>query len=292
MKLFQATKPPLDREYNLINNYAEWNTWSSEALLFLKKWNIAIKDLEEPNLISVLEGKPYDYTYSLNPYGLVANEIYNEFKLFSETFYNLKISQNILLFSNLLSPEFNSTGLHFLFACMRNYLVEMTGDILFALYTPLGTTTNGAVYISMADFGLHADLYPPKNLFNVFEEVDNDSSGASIFLQTSVLSEILDDINTISSENKSKILDPLFKEDKEDHYTEFFNLLHGHEHRWVDELERIFKARQIRIKMKKGEGYLINDRMWLHGRESTTLPVTEKRLHRFIFNTMENQNKI
>ena len=207
-----------------------------------------------------------------------------------EALYNLKIPQHLLLFSNLLSPEFNSKGLHFLFACMRNYLVELTGDILCALYAPLGTTTNSVVYISMTDFGLHADLYPPQNLFNVFVEVDDDSSGASIFLQTSVLSEILDDIDTISSENKSKILDCLFKDDKEDHYTEFFNMLHGHEHSWVDELEEKFKARQMRIKMKKGEGYLINDRMWLHGRESTNLPVTEKRLHRFIFNTMENQS--
>jgi hypothetical protein len=83
----------------------------------------------------------------------------------------------------------------------------------------------------------------------------------------------------------------LFKDDKEAHYTEFFNLLHGHEHSWVNELDKKFRARQMRIKMKKGEGYLINDRMWLHGREPTALPVTKKRLHRFIFNTMENQNR-
>jgi len=82
MKLFQTIKPPQDREDNLINNYAEWNTWSSEALLFLNKWNTAIKDLEGPSLISVLEGKPYDYTYSFNPYRFVGNEIYNDFKLF------------------------------------------------------------------------------------------------------------------------------------------------------------------------------------------------------------------
>lgn len=77
--------------------------------------------------------------------------------------------------------------------------------------------------------------------------------------------------------------------DREDHYTEFFNLLHSREHEWVKELENKLHVMQMQIKLEKGESYLIHDRMWLHGRETASMPVTEKRLHRLIFNTRDIQ---
>ena len=41
------------------------------------------------------------------------------------------------------------------------------------------------------------------------------------------------------------------------------------------------------VKFKKGEGFLVHDRLWLHGRTKTRKNVNIKRLMRLIFNTQK-----
>jgi len=288
MRTFQSIKVPTDKVDNVVNESATWNTWSSEARIFLKAWNKMCNELEEPKLVSLLGGKPYDYTFSFDP-SKITKGLRHDLKLFAESIYNLRVSKCIMFFSNLLDEDFDGRGLHFLFACLRDSLVKLTGDPMSALYAPLGTTTNSVIHSAGADFLLHADLYTPNILFNVFEDVTPDASGASLFLQTSSLCDILVSIKTLSSMNINRILNCLTTVDRQDHYTEFFNLLHSREHKWVNELEDKLRTRQMRIKLEKGEGYLIHDRLWLHGREAPSTPVTQKRLHRLIFNTKDIQ---
>ena len=51
--------------------------------------------------------------------------------------------------------------------------------------------------------------------------------------------------------NRNKILNCLTTADREDHYTEFFNLLHSREHEWVKELENKLHVMQMQIKLEK-----------------------------------------
>lgn len=291
MRVFQSIKLPTDKKDNVVNKSATWNTWSSEARVFLKAWNMLCNELEDPKILSLLGGKPYDCTFSFD-LSKITKELRHDLELFAESIYNLHISKCIMFFSNLLDEDFDGRGLHLLFACLRDSLVKLTGDPMSALYAPLGTTTNSVIRSAGADFLLHADLYTPNILFNVFEDVTPNSSGASLFLQTSSLCDILVGIKTLSSVNINRILNCLTATDREDRYTEFFNLLHSREHEWVNELEDELHTRQMHIKLEKGEGYLIHDRLWLHGREAPSTRVTQKRLHRLIFNTKDIQKDI
>jgi len=81
------------------------------------------------------------------------------------------------------------------------------------------------------------------------------------------------------------ILSHLNSNDNKDHFQEFFNLLHGVKHSWTNELEEKMKKEQKKIKFRHGQGYLIHDRVWLHGRMTTTGTVKPNRLHRLSFNT-------
>ena len=101
------------------------------------------------------------------------------------------------------------------------------------------------------------------------------------------LVEILEQVRNISEIDKNRIINCLSENNLHDRYEEFFNLLHGREHKWVEELEQGMKYRQQSIKLHSGQGYLIHDRRWLHGRDHPSRAITEKRLHRLVFNTRQ-----
>ncbi|MEJ7609069.1 MAG: hypothetical protein WKF37_23045 [Bryobacteraceae bacterium] len=67
-----------------------------------------------------------------------------------------------------------------------------------------------------------------------------------------------------------------------DRYDELFDILHG-VHPWSFKLRRALLASQIRIKLYRGEGYLLDDRKWLHGRDPQSTGVDTSRMHRLAF---------
>jgi len=79
-----------------------------------------------------------------------------------------------------------------------------------------------------------------------------------------------------------RILASLQRETARDGFDTLYHLLHG-PHEWVPDLEREIEQRQLRIKLRSGQGYLLHDGSWLHGREAPKDGVTADRLHRLVF---------
>jgi hypothetical protein len=183
-----------------------------------------------------------------------------------------------MFLTNLIDETITRNMLSIIFACFRDAHTLLSKDNTSALYAPLGNIGKRA-----GEFFLHADLYGPDILFNVFEEVPNDETGASTFISASELQAILHDLAAVPAVTRQNIMKCLTSKRKTDGFHELFDLLHSPYNKWTFDLGIALKNRQSKIKMETGQGYIINDRKWLHGREKPTGGVSSKRLHRLAF---------
>ena len=188
------------------------------------------------------------------------------------------MSDEIAFLSGLFDDDFGPRGLHTFFAGLRAVLVELSGDPGDALYSPLGVTGPRA-----GSFRLHADLYGPEVLLNVFDKVPGDGSGESVFLSVPEFASILSETPTMTADARRDILLHFAEETGTDRYNRFFDLVYGRDRPWGADLERRMRERQLPIRLDSGQGYLIHDRRWLHGREAPTGGVAAHRLHRLVF---------
>jgi hypothetical protein len=277
MTLFERIESPRRQARLALNRHASWYTWSTESLRFLRSWQGYVTKLPTPLLISLPGDPSYPYTYSLRLSSIRDRSLARELTHMVLGLCQMRPAARVLLFHNLLNENLDGQGIHFLFAGFRAALVRMTGDPNCALYAPLDAADR-------KDFALHADLYIPPILFNVFDHVSADGSGASVFLRTSTLRELLPSVPGLPVSVRRTIVARLSEPVVEDGFDQFFDLLHGEGHPWTQPLQKRMKAAQFRIKLYRGQGYLIHDRLWLHGREALVARVGNRRLHRFIFN--------
>ena len=255
---------------------ASWLTWSEEAQDFLAMWRQISNQLPKPPLVRLLGGQDYDYTYTLDPSPLLDDRSLEKIRAFAAEFLALSVGESIWFVSDLLGPNLDGPALHRLFGCVRHYLVELTHEPMSALYAPLSTVGTDA-----GDFPLHADLYIPQVLFNVFEAVPQDRSGASLFLPVSVFENIL--TSEVPEEVSGSLLRCLREPIQQDSYERFFGLLHNRDAPWYGKLSRALQRHQLKVKLIAGQGYLIHDRLWLHGRTAPRGGVSGNRLHRLVF---------
>ncbi len=177
---------------------------------------------------------------------------------------------------DLKEPGLSSHDIRLLFTGLRDAITPNTHDTRGALYAPLGDTGGDPT-----EFPLHCDLYAPKHLWNVFDDVaHNDRSGASIFLSTSDMLQMARESGVELS--KIKQLGSFIRSGDGDHYDEFYSLLYS-DAPGFPILDKRMRAASFRIRLQCGEGYLINDRIWMHGRTLTNRSVTRNRLHRLVF---------
>lgn len=285
MEIFQQIDPPPKQQRLKISKEATWYTWSRESRLLFKPFRAEVGQLKRPTILHLLGGKEYDdtYTFNLKSIGNKNKGLGRDLMCFARSFYDLKISDRLMLFTDMISPDLDGRSLGFFFAFLRAALVSLSRDPLSALCQSLSTRKKGN------EFLLHSDLYIPVILFNVFDDVKNDSSGASLFLSVSSLIELLPQVRSLPIETRKKIVANLTGVHDKDRYEENYYLLHGYEHEWTEELERRMRQRQLKIKLYSGQGYLIHDRKWLHGREALNGKLSSKRLHRLIFNNRQTQ---
>ena len=284
MEIFQPTSPPRKQARARINEHAAWYTWSNEFRSLLKPLSREFRKLKRPPSTHLLGGKEYDDTYSLSAESLADRSLARELISFSKCLYNFDVSDRLFLFTDMLDDDLDGRNLGYLFAFFRAALVSLSNDPLSALYQPIKRQKRAKA------FPLHSDLYIPVILFNVFQEVPNDSSGASLFLPISSVVELLGQLKTLPANTREQIVENLTKIHDQDRYEENFYLLHGW-HDWTDELERLMRKRQLRIKLYSGQGYMMHDRRWLHGRDEMNGTLSHKRLHRLVFNNKAAQNE-
>lgn len=282
MDIFQQIDPPRKQARARINKQAIWYSWPNEFRYLLKHLSRQFRSLKEPASRHLLGGKEYDDTYTLDINSISDKALTRELMRFSKCLYNLDISDRLMLFTDMLNEDLYGRNLARLFAFLRAALVSLSNDPLSALCQSIKHQKRGN------EFPLHSDLYVPVILFNIFQEVSNYRRGASLFIPVSTVIELLGELRTLPAKTRERMINNLTKIHQEDRYEENFDLLHGW-YEWTEELERRMQQRQLRIKLYSGQGYMLHDRWWLHGREAINGKLTHKRLHRLVFNNKAAQ---
>ena len=305
IRIFREIEPPLMQASLPINKFATWHTWSEIVPPFPSSCSRRSRatgsaaasprgrphrqgrdetfTTRRPSCLIALGagGKApqlsYDWTFSWSPDRWKDNGVRQRFISFARSLDSARPSRKIMLFDGLMKPDLTSNGMHALLALLRGALVELAGDERAAMYTPLGEVGKNA-----GAFPLHADLYIPHMLFNVFDEVSADDTGASTFLSVPALCNLLPSVRPLPARKRQAIIAVFAKESSVDRFEILYDLLHGG-HRWVPALEKLLEERQFRIKLQTGQGYLLHDRIWLHGREAPRGGVPINRVRRFVF---------
>src|SRR3989442_283236 len=180
LRLFARTAPPDELKVDL--RRVRWETWSQEMRELLRGWAERIQALPEPALRFFGKGE-YAYSLSLDLPARKETGLRHDMNRVVRAFYQMRPYPGLTLFDGLMEERISGAVLRRFFALVRSLMVHMTGDELAAIYAPLGAvggTKRGA-------FPLHADLYPPALLFNVFDRVPKDGSGASLFVSANVV---------------------------------------------------------------------------------------------------------
>jgi hypothetical protein len=275
--IFHPIDPPTVQAGLPINQHATWHTWSKPFSDFLREASPDLRALGAPPLVRLPGLAQYHMTFSHSSTQWTSVGLQRRFASFAQALHVTRLGPRLILFDRLIGPDLDGTELHALFALFRDALAEFAGDRRAAMYTPLGEVGKG-----VREFPLHADLYIPQLLFNVFDNVPADESGASLFLSVSTLRELIPGIKTLPPAVGKRILAMFDRDSTADRFEALYDLLHG-EHKWVRPLERVMEQQQLRIKLQSGQGYLLNDRTWLHGREAPNGGVPVNRVHRLVF---------
>lgn len=275
--IFRRIEPPRGLARLPINRHAAWHTWSDGFRDFLFRSAGELARLPLPPTRRIKLRSRYNYTFSLPPARLKNASLRDQLEAFAQSLAATRPSRKLMLFDGLLGSHLDGKRLHVLFALLRGVLAERATDEFAAMYTPLGDTGG-----DVGDFLLHADMYVPQYLFNVFDHVPPKTGGSSTFLTVSTLKRIVSRQGGLPERTARNLIAMFESEARTDRYEKCYDLLHG-EHRWVPELERSLAEHQLTIPLRSGQGYLLHDRSWLHGRNKPSGGVTANRVRRLIY---------
>jgi len=260
------------------HRWLTWSPWAREALYRLTD---AVPNLPDPEIEYFKSGE-YGYSLVSNAYCRLGADLSTLIESIAAVLHRIRLKTDLLLFDQLMDRRIDGRTIRSLFAFVRSALVKLTGDTMAAIYAPLGAVGGAA----QGDFPLHADLYAPSFLFNIFDKVPSDGSGQSVFLPMSTMFSIVNELPCIPRTVNLRLRKLVTRPSEVDHYEEFYDLLHG-EHPWKESLEDALHDRALHVPLARGQGYLLHDRHWLHGRERPRGRVQRDRLHRLIFDTKE-----
>jgi hypothetical protein len=284
--IFKFTKPPSSLESNAINRHARWLTWSDEAVELLAMFCGEAQRLPNPNVISLPGGSEFSKSFSIPLDALQQLKCFSGLVQMASTIRRSTPGEGIFLFRDLLNKEFRGEQLGKFLTAMREVMVFLTGELHEALYAPLSWVGPKA-----DEFPLHADLYAPNLLWNIFDRVPRDGSGAARLLPVPVFKKLLKQ-KRVPMRDRTVLLSCLNDNSVEDRFRIFYELLHVNYASWTVRLNSGMKEHQFLVPLGYGQGYLINDRRWLHGRNAPTGGVTTKRVHRLVFFSADNRNEM
>lgn len=276
MNIFQTAPVPPSRRNNRMNSVARWWTWSDEFRSELPALISLARSFKLSPRIHRINGlKRYDYTFSFHhlPEG---KKFRDRLAPWAESLQRINPDQEIWMMRGLERPGMTSQDIRIVFTGLRDALTPNIKDARGALYAPLGDTGGDPT-----EFPLHCDLYVPDRLWNVFDDVTlNTRSGASIFLRTADMLQMARECGVMPLDSRQ--LGSFLKSGGSDRYDQFYSLLYSNKPGFA-KLDKRMRTASYRISLKRGEGYLINDRIWMHGRTMTSRSVTRNRLHRLVF---------
>jgi len=269
------------------SDWATWHTWSPGFRRLLGELVECVDpDWPVPHIEELRPGDRYARTFSLPP--AVESDsrwdaLQEELRLYAASLVTMPKPSRVLLLTGLFDGVRPCERIKFVLAALRQAIVELLDDQDAAYYAPLGSTGPG-----IGAFAAHSDLYVPDLLMNIFEDVPGDDSGASVFISAERFCEVLRNTPSVPTRIELKVKALLRDELRGDGFDDFYKTLYGRGVPWSEPLRVAQTTKQERISMRAGEGYLIHDRSWLHGREAPSCGVSTNRLHRLVFRQAES----
>jgi hypothetical protein len=193
--------------------------------------------------------------------------------------YELPPGDAVILTGMLDGP--GADGALHLFGWLRAALAAMSGEESSAIAAPTGQAGD-----EDGSFALHADMWIPALLFNVFNHVVP-GQGASLLLSMDEMWDVAAEAG-VPAEVRAAMADARVEAGECDYFEQFNGLLYD-DHAWTHDVRRALIAAAMEVPMAPGQGYFVNDREWLHGRTALApdaLPpeLKEDRLYRLAYN--------
>jgi hypothetical protein len=277
MPVFTLVQPPDSFLPPPGKHKIQWFGWSREFMELLPLIREAHKKHGKPSFVKLKNYDQYNYTFHIR-IEKIKGPLLRAFMPFAISLAHFRVGRGLNFFSNLINRRMTAPLFHFTIALMRAALVSYRNHEMAALYAPL-TITN-----EENEFPLHCDLYIPNILWNVYEEVAPGDLGSSLFLPTEfLLQEELPQLQKIPAGKVKRIREILSRTGRKDRYEEFYDLLYNTAYPWTAGLKERLESNAYQYKFKKGEGYMLNDRLWMHGRTAAAGHVNKNRLHRLVF---------
>ncbi len=288
MKIFQTTKIPDRHEEFKLSKKVKWYTWSQEMNDFLSIWSIEVRKANRVRRIYLYNQEYSHDTYTLKTSKIEHTELRKQLYDVADSFYSLKHSSQPIFFTNMMNEDITFNGLYCFFAALREILIRKMNDRWSVICSPVYTRQKN----NEGEFPLHYDMFIPKILFMIYNNVPRGKQGSSTFLSTKELKKILSKTKSYPSKKRKLFVDMIHKtERRRDQYYDFWDLIHDERNEWYEELHDKMESKKQIVKFQIGEGFIIHDRFWLHGRTKTRKNPNIKRLIRFIFDTEKTIEK-
>jgi hypothetical protein len=276
---FCPTEPPVGRSgKGRAPRGAEWVTWKDEARGLLEAWGeLSGRKASRLRTHAVPGIRDEPLTYSL-PEQAVPRELKHDVKRLATELSRLSTPIGVLFLRDLFRNELEGRGLRLLLAAVRHRLANETWIRASPMFPP---TSRSALR-----FPLHADLWGPGLLLNVYERPARDGSGESLILSIAHLKQALSEAN-VPSPVRAEIASCLSGARHEFRFERLRELLHAQQNPWHERLDRELQRRTWSFWFDRGEGYLLHDRRWLHGRERIRVRSSDRRFFRLVFDNRE-----
>lgn len=248
-------------------------TWSSNAKEFFRQHGRHLRRRTEHRWVRACA--PYGFTYSLDLHAAPEAFQADLLKL-ARALLALRLGRRLVLLRDLFNARIDRVQMHTLLAWMRAAIVELQHDGKAALYTPPSPDP-----ARDNEFLLHADLFAAERVLLVFDDVPSDGSGRSLLLPLDQVALVLRRAGMPASE-RQKALRLISGRWRQDGFDRLHSLLYGTTRPWHRAARDGLRAAAIPVAFARGEGYLLHDRLWLHGRERINGPVRTFRFHRLI----------
>jgi hypothetical protein len=276
MEFFRSTTIPRSHQQHFIALQARWLSWDDSVIRFFKNFGKQVDHLAAPAKISVNGCSPYESSYSYR-LSRLDRSLGKQLLRLAESLLSFPPGTRLNLLTGMLDPPLSTSRLAKFVALLRAGIVRLTGDPRCALNAP--------VYAARHDdgFPLHADLFLTERLLLVFDDVPPGRSGASLFLPMRTLLDIAGRIQEMPQQTADRLRHLVKDGANRDSFDEFYKLLYSENNPWQPNISRALRLARFRTKLRRGEGYFIDDRHWLHGREPLNGAVSPSRFRRLVF---------
>jgi hypothetical protein len=255
---------------------SQWMTWSPEFLLLVRSLRKQGVFKQRVSLVRVPACAPYGSTYTTR-FADLSSQIQQQLMRCVRELSTVKCGREVVLFRKMLAPRLSQPEIRVLFALLREAFVVIHSNPAAALYSPVTPEKKDP------GFNLHADLFLTTKLWLIFEDVPLDHTGASLFLSRTALLRCLRGIASIPQQARAAITALLDKPIHKDSYNILYDLIYDTTVKRSKQLQAAMKELTQAIPLFPGEGYLIDDRKWLHGRTAVSTTVTGRRFHRLTY---------